>query len=155
MTEQTGIQAKFYFSIENGLHGEELEAFCEVMCKYFIEHYKINEINGKDLFIGLIKDHSDITNFFSEISQYNPIQIGLYKQDGLPVGVELVNVGTKEEPSYEEQGTPELAFNSTEYISLMPDDVEYDNNGEVVSTSRPTVARPLSGFAGWKTESLN
>lgn len=149
---ESGQIAKIYFSYDDNLQGEELEAFNEILNKYFIQHYKINHRNNQDLVIAIIKDCSNCCSFCDEISAYNPVIIGSYQVNGLPVGITLINTGTEEEPVLEETGTAINAFNSTKYLELMSDEHTYNDEGEILTSVRPTECRPLSGFAGWVTE---
>jgi hypothetical protein len=151
------MTTKIYFSYDNDLQGEELEAFNEILATYFIQHHRINHRESQELIIGLIRCIDDCGDFCKAIAIYNPIIIGAYKVDGLPLGVEnvLISEATEEEDAvYELQGTATYTFNDVKYLDLMPDEHTYDAEGNILTTTRPTVCKPLAGFAGWTTEVL-
>lgn len=146
------MRIKFYFSVEE-MTSEELEIFNEIMNKYFVESVKINSRNGKVLYVGIIRNRfiyveenkiDQIEAFLNEIGDKKPKKIALLKKDGYQIGIKKVEEGIV--------GEAEIAFDSAEYIELMPDEITYDKDDKILSTKRPDKVKVLANFAGWEDD---
>ena len=147
---------KAYLAIDD-LSELEIPAFQELARQFFVEYSMINIIDGKRLYIGIIKDASEIESFLEAIKGKNPIIIGVFNIDGLQLGVSKVVIPAVfnedgeviTEEVVEINGEPLYPFNGDLYLSLMPDEYTYDEDGNVLTASRPTEFKELKNFSGW------
>lgn len=98
----------------------------------------IEEVNGKFLVHAII-DLSTIPlieNYLTSLT-YTPIIIGVFKEDGISYGQELVNIGTLETPNYQVQGTAIYSVNIAEL------------------TTFTTGIEQTHQFGGWNIPSIN
>lgn len=141
--------------------GELTEDQKEAVGQYAVQWVEVNTRNGRTMFESIVsEDLIPILNgFLTEIGR-EPIIIGGWKKDGLPKGKEYQtttddegNTTTEIVDVLDEDGNPienPYLFNETEYLELMPDIIELDEEGNEISNTRPTEVRQLHSFSGWQ-----
>lgn len=76
-------------------------------------------------------------------NNYNPKLIRITKPDGLDVET------LKDIETGEVTGKAEVAFDTTEYLNTMPDEIIYKADGTVLSKTRPVTPYEVHSFMGW------
>lgn len=137
---------KAYLSLDE-LTEQELPVFQEISGKFFVEYSLINIRNDRRFYIGLIRDTEQIASFLNYLAIKSPSVIGVFSHSGLTYGLQY----TTDPETGEQITTGEVIypFKIEEYLSLMPDIKTYDIDGTELSSSRPTVVKPLKNFGGW------
>jgi len=142
------------FSIDNVDLDEEAQG---VLNSFYVFTDLINTVGSRRLYQGIINNINrleDQTNEDGRItyglrttfSNVNPVIIGVWNQDGTQYG----QTRTLDEEGNEFiTGTSIYPFKPTKYLSLMPDEITYDAEGNMISTKRPTQVYQLKKFAGW------
>jgi len=150
-------QLKAYLSIDD-LAEEEIPAFQQLTAMFFVEYSLVNIRSSKRLYIGLIRNSEDIPSFLEAIKTKNPEVLGVFEHSGVQWGqtVEITPATYDEdtgEVSTEEittiSGEAIYPFDLKQYLELMPDELKFDEEGKITSTSRPTEFKALKNFGGW------
>lgn len=140
--------------------GELTEEQSEAISQYAVQWVKINTRNGRTMYDSIVDiELIDTLNGFLDHIGREPVIIGGWKKDGLAINKEY-KITIDEEGNetkeivdiLDEEGNAienPYPFQEAEYISLMPDIVEYDEDGNVIGGERPTEAKQLHSFGGW------
>lgn len=145
--------------------GELTETQAEMIQKSSIEWAIATTRNDKILIEAVVHQQSCIEGIAQLLAERNPLILGGWKQDGLPLNKEYkITRGEVEEDNIveivdilDEDGNPienPYPFQETEYLELMPDIVEYGGDMEIISSVRPTEPKVLLLFGGWEASNF-
>ena len=126
-----------------------------------IQFEQISTRNSRTMYSALIPSIDKIDIFKLAYAGRNPIMIGLWNISGLQFGKKyvytynddgaVINTQIANDITYDEEGNQIVnpcPLNTTEYINLMPDIIECDIEGNIINTTRPTVAIEIHKFSG-------
>lgn len=77
----------------------------------------------------------------------NASVLGVWKRDGLPLGVEYTR--NAEDEITGTRGTPTFPIDADAMLDAMPDVFEYDQDGNVIGSSRPSRLIQAHRYMGW------
>ena len=135
---------KAYLSIDD-LNDAEEAGFIALAGSFFVEYSRINIRNNRRFYIGLIRDDAQVNAFLSAMKTKNPVVLGMFHHNGVQVGKTITVIDEVTTIT----GTATYPFQKEKYIALMPDEHTYNDNGQVLTTTRPTAVRALKNFGGW------
>ena len=148
-------QLKAYVQIDD-LSDAEIPSFQAITTMFFVEYSLVNIRAGKRLYIGLIKDSESIPDFLESIKTKNPEVLGVFDIDGIqwgksvkitPATYEGDEILTEEEKII--TGEAIYPFQQQMFLDMMPDEHTYDEEGKMLTTTRPVEVNDLKNFGGW------
>ena len=113
---------------------------------YLIDWSFVKEIDGRSLYSAVMRDESKITDsvdsegnpiygLLTVIGARNPEVIGIWDMEG--------NILTN------------YPFNKTSYVPYMDDINTYDEEGNLLTSVRPTIPKPIMIFGGFNSPNMN
>lgn len=153
---------------------EYSEMLSQLKKSYLLEFDLIKEISGREIYYAVCRDETliedkqveddegNITTQYGLItvmSERNPQILGCWNMDGSPLGKTkevtpaVYNEETGELISEEivtYSGVETYPFNKSLYMPYMDDITTTDEEGNILTSSRPTEPKPIRMFSGFK-----
>jgi hypothetical protein len=122
------------------------------------EVHGFKHTNDKTAYVGIFPSAAIFNGVFAAMAERNPAVIGVWNMDGTQQGY-VRNTVTDEEgaitSTIERINEPFLAeFNKALYVGLLVDDIVYDENGEIVSSTPPSPDKQVHSLSGWGERDL-
>lgn len=148
------------------------EQLNELKKSYLIEWELLKTINNRELYLGVLRDESKLEDqtdeegnitlgLFTVMSSRKPEVLGIWKMDGTPLGQnkKIIPAEYNEDELITEQiityqGNATYPFKKSVYLPYMDDVNTYDNEGNVLTSTRPTEPKPIRLFSGFKSPKM-
>lgn len=152
---------------------EYRELLSQLMKEYLMEFSYISAINDRELYYVVLRDANRIEDREVEIengstitqiglltvmTSRNPEVLGVWDIEGTPLGqTKNITPATYDEEGeqlMEEiityDGSPTYPFNKSLYMPYMADINTYDEEGNILTSTRPTEPKPIRLFSGFQ-----
>lgn len=143
MMVQGYIEIDYYFMSDG-----DYEIFNEMMSQYLIHFYLVDS-GDRDYYFCIIRAVGNIDTLMSLLSYRNPMINGIWSITGLPYGQTSVITYDDEVATTTISGDAIYTFDLNLHLTHTPDEITYDDDGEIETTTVVTTFKHLHRFAGW------
>lgn len=138
-------------------------------CQWVSEAHGFKHIEGKTAYIGIFPNSMIFKVVFAAMTPRTPAIIGIWNMDGsqqgrprrhvspppVTVSEEVAGIIISPPVDTTEHVEEMLAkFNKQLYTDMLADDVVYDSNGEIISSTPAPPDRQIQSIAGWGERDL-